>query len=213
MKRLLFVVLFAVVSCLCHAQDVIVTKDGDRIECIIKSENDASVSYVEWKDKKETLKVLPMSSVWSVTYDEKLKRGSSYSSVTVPSFSGNYSTPYKMPMTTSTKTTGSNGRGKYIAGGVLGLVGYFALLGGGIAGGVLMAVDDNPWGYVVIGAGIGGGITSLVLSIKSFAKASELKYASIVDVPVNDKVSVGLYDYAFAPAQSHGAGVGVKINF
>lgn len=210
MKRLLFVVLLAVVSCLCHAQDVIVTKDGDRIKCIITSENDASVSYVEWKDKKETLKVLPMSSVWSVTYDEKLRRvtstllSSSSSSLQPSSLNDDVAEIFM---------SGGRVKSHVPAGGVIGLVSGILIMGAGMSTGLLMLEVNNVWGVAPLVGGLVVGSTVVALGGMSIRKAAMAQYTSIVDVPVNDKVSVGLYDYAFAPAQSHGAGVGIKINF
>lgn len=242
MKKLLFVILFAVVSVYCHAQDVIVTIDGDRIECIIKKESDTEIKYTAWKDKKETLKTVPMSSVWSVSYDESLHKNtpivntqpvvpqtqsstttgtSTPTTTSTPMFDSVSEAlverqaykPYTMPnQTTNTKV--SNGRGKYITQSIVGYIGYFGLFLGGVLGGTAMVSEaDNPWGWVVMGVGITGGIASLVWGTKSLLKIPPKSYAAVVDVPINDKLSVGLYDYALAPTQPHGAGVGLKFNF
>lgn len=216
MRKLLLLTFLIAMSLCCNAQDIIVTNSGERIECIIKSESDVAINYTEWKDKKSVLKSIPMSSVWSVTYDEKLKRDNSVSSLSTYK---PYTNKSQVTMSAMTGVTpGSSSSMKYkkpksgVGGFILGFCGYLVFFTGGLSGGALLIADDNPWGYVVLGVGVAGGITCLTLGLKSLKKPAS-RYSCIMDVPVNDKFSVGLYDYAFAPTQRHGTGLGVKFRF
>lgn len=213
----MFFVLFSLRG---YAQDVIVTNDGDRIECTVKSEDDTQVKYVVWKDKDNTLRSLPMSSVWSISYDPSLKREVNPTSAATQTFvpksysSSIYDTtaPYTAPYTAPVKVKkSSNGRGKYIAGGIGCLLGGFALYGGLF----YLAIEsetEEGLAFCIVGA-IASLATGTALSISQFTKAHQAKYACIMDVPVNDKLSLGVYDYAFAPTRQHGTGVGLKIRF
>lgn len=225
MKKLLFVVLFAVVSVYCHAQDIIVTNDGDRIECVIRSESDQEIKYTAWNDKKKTLRTIPMSSVWSVSYDDSIQRSVPVTtqpavpqtqSSAVPDFSKlnasetfMYDQSYKAmtnPSPTTYKT--KSGMGAF----VFGYLGFLVFAGGGIGGGIALIDEGADYGWALLFGGAALGITSLSLGIRALYRASRT-YSVVVDVPINDKFSVGLYDYALAPTQPHGAGVGVKFNF
>ena len=218
MKRLFLIMFFVLFSLRGYAQDVIVTNEGDRIECTVKSEDDTQVKYVAWKDKDNTLRSLPMSSVWSISYDPSLKREVNPTSAATQTFvpksysSSIYDTtaPYTAPVKVKKS---SNGRGKYIAGGVLSLIGAPVLGFLGIFSGIMLLTEDSPAGYVMLGLGIGAEITLICVGVNQLSKASQAKYACIMDVPVNDKLSLGVYDYAFAPTRQHGTGLGLKIRF
>jgi len=216
MKRLFFIVFFVLFSLRGYAQDVIVTNDGDRIECTVKSEDETQVKYVVWKDKNNTLRSLPMSSVWSISYDPSLKREVNPTSAATQTFvpksysSSIYDTtaPYTAPVKVKKS---SNGRGKYIAGGIGCLLGGFALYGG-LFTLAFEAETDEGLVLCIVGA-VASLATGTALSISQFTKAYQAKYACIMDVPVNDKLSLGVYDYAFAPTSQHGTGLGQKIRF
>ena len=203
-----FVLMFTVNA---YAQDIIVTTKGETIKCVIKAESDSEVSYVNWKDKTGKLNTLPMSSVWSIAKDEAIDRvdvlvkagvlSSSFPSMTSTS-------PNVNAASMSGHKTKNPLRKKYAWSAVGCYLGGFALYGGFLTLG--LTTD-------MLGLGLGCAIGSLLAgSIGGASYISKMlntpKYAS-VDFPLGDKFTLGVYNYAFTPTHSNGAGVGFKVNF
>lgn len=211
-----FVVLLLInMSIASFAQDIIVTNQGDRIECVIQAENESEVRFIQWNDRDKKERTLLKSTVWSITYDSDL--GRNVKSATGMSERGKtyMSSPFAVHMQKRQKQSVNkftNERRKHIVGGIMGITGYFVLGVGGATTGILIACSDNPWGYAVMGAGMIAGITSLCYGLKSFVNMPP-KQVAIIDLPVNDKFSLGLYDYAFAQTDTRGVGLGMKISF
>ena len=219
MKRIKCILTSIVILLSFHAsaQDIIVTTKGESIKCVIQSENEIEVTYVVWKDKSEKVKTLPMSSVWSISLDPGINRVALQSKA---STSSNLVT--QKPAVTSRTTTSSTKatsvkpiknprKSKYAWQGVGWLFGGVVAYGGGLA----LAVNSETDTGMVVGivAAVGGLIVGESFAIHRFIKSiSEPKYVSL-DVPLNDRLSVGVYNYAMVPKQTNGAGLGLKINF
>ena len=225
MKRFLLIALCLISWECLFAQDVVLLKDGTKIQSKVLEIGESSIKYKKWENQNGPTYTLLISSINSITYMNGTK---------------DYFTPYgtdaNNALTESIDNAGKtlsnsvNNSGRNISKSVgniahqqdlytkaraLDACGW--IFGGAcFVGSFLWGINsDSPVGPILVG---GLGTTAIVAlfmvpASNLRAEAYHLASNSMFKYEVNDSVAVELYQFNYQPTRQSCYGIGVQLNF